>query len=296
MVQKQARSRKGIRAGKGQSGEKGDKMQLKDKTVIITGGAQGIGAAVARRFAIEGAQVVIGDLDGGKAADLAADIGGLGLQCDVTKEADIQRLVDETRARFGPVDLFYSNAGLGRWEPDHAASASNADWQLNWEVHVMSHVYAARAVLPGMIERGQGYLLQMSSAAGLLNQIGNAAYSATKHAAVGFAESLAISHAADGVRVSVICPQYVATPLLGYEPGEMPEDAPNVLSPEAVAEVILQGVQKEKFLILPHPEVAQFLQFKTADYDRWLATMVDLRGKIIGKLGNTRDIAMHKMI
>lgn len=296
MVQKQTRSRKGIRAVWGQSGEKGGKMQLKDKTVIITGGAQGIGAAVARRFAGAGARVVIGDLDGDGAAALGVKIGGYGLRCDVTKEQDIQLLVAETRARFGPVDLFYSNAGLGRWEPDHAASASNADWQLNWEVHVMSHVYAARAVLPEMIKRGQGYLLQMSSAAGLLNQIGNAAYSATKHAAVGFAESLAISHADDGIKVSVICPKYVATPLLGYKAGEMPEDAPNVLSPDAVAGVILEGVAQEKFLILPHPEVAQFIRFKTADYDRWLATMVDLRGKIIGKLGSTSDIGMHKMI
>jgi len=271
-------------------------MQLKNKNVIITGGAQGIGAAVARRFAAEGARVVIGDIKGSKAEALAAEIGGLGLQCDVTKEPDIQRLVTETRARFGAVDMFYSNAGLGMWEPDHAASASNADWQLNWEVHVMSHVYAARAVLPEMIERGSGYLVQMSSAAGLLNQIGNAAYSATKHAAVGFAESLAISHADDGIKVSVICPQYVATPLLGYEPGETPEDAPNVLLPEAVAEVILQGVQKERFLILPHPEVTQFIQFKTADYDRWLQTMVQLRGKIIAELGSTRDTTMHKMI
>jgi len=271
-------------------------MDLKDKTVVITGAGQGIGAALARRFATAGAQVVVSDRNAGNAALVANEIGGLAVACDVTVEADIQQLVTKTQAYFGPIDLFCSNAGLGIEEPSHAASGSNKDWQLNWDIHVMAHVYAARAVLPDMMARGSGYLLQMSSAAGLLSQIGNASYSATKHAAVGFAESLAITHGDDGIAVSVICPQYVATPLLGYGPGEMPDDAPGVLSPEAVAEVVLEGVRRESFLILPHPDVAQFIQFKSSDYDRWLDSMRELRRRVIGEKGKADIAAMHKLI
>ena len=271
-------------------------MDLDNKTVIITGAAQGIGAALARRFSQEGARIVVADLKGELAKEVAAEIGGLGVACDVTKEADIQRLVDAARAQFGPIDMFCSNAGLGIEEPGHAASASNADWLLNWNVHVMAQVYAARAVLPEMIARGSGYLLQMSSAAGLLNQIGNAAYSTTKHAAVGFAESLAITHGDDGIKVSVICPQYVATPLLGYKAGEMPEDAPNVLSPEQVAQTVVEGVAREAFLILPHPDVAKYIQFKSAQYDQWLDSMRQLRRKIKQQAGDANIATMHKMI
>ncbi|MEO9463811.1 MAG: SDR family oxidoreductase, partial [Marinomonas sp.] len=179
-------------------------MDLKNKTIIITGGARGIGAALATRFAKEGAKLVVADLDEGAARATAAAIDGLGVACDVTKEADVQALVKRAEQHFGSVDMFCSNAGVCLGEPSHSASASNDTWALCWDVHVMAHVYAARAVLPGMIERGSGYLLQMSSAAGLLSQIGDAAYSATKHAALGFAESAAISHGGDGIKVSVI--------------------------------------------------------------------------------------------
>jgi NAD(P)-dependent dehydrogenase (short-subunit alcohol dehydrogenase family) len=271
-------------------------MNLKDKVVIVTGAARGIGAAMASRFAGEGARVVVADLSAEAAQEAAAAFGGLGVGCDVTREANVQALVAETEARFGPVDLFCSNAGVCLGEGDHAASASNTDWQLCWDVHVMAHVYAARAVLPGMIARGDGYLLQMASASGLLSQIGDAAYSATKHAAVGFAESLAISHADQGIKVSVICPLYVATPMLGYTDASEADDLPDVLTPEQVADAVVKGVARETFLILPHPQVAKFIQHKSSDYDRWLGAMRTLRGRIVDEIGSTRLEDMHKLV
>ncbi len=271
-------------------------MRLKGKTTIITGAASGIGAALARRFAAEGARVVVADLDGDRAHAVAQQIGGLGLACDVTREADIQALVADTETHFGPVDLFCSNAGVFHGEPGHAASASNAVWQHCWDLHVMSHVYAARAVLPGMIARGSGYLLQMASAAGLLSQIGDAAYSTTKHAAVGFAESLAISHGDQGIGVSVICPQYVATPMLGYSDGETAADHPGVLSPSDVADAVVRGVAAEQFLILPHAQVADYVLAKAQDTDRWLGGMRKLRRRVIGELGPADLKEMHKLI
>lgn len=271
-------------------------MNLNGKTVIITGGARGIGAAIARRFAAEGANVVVADLDKSAAETTAATLKGIGFACDVTKERDITALVAATVSHFGQVDMFCSNAGVCFGEPDHAASASNTIWNRCWDVHVMSHVYAARAVLPGMIARGEGYLLQMSSAAGLLNQIGDAAYSATKHAALGFAESLAITHSDDGVKVSVICPQYVSTPMLGYAEGESADGLPGVITVDEVAETVLRGVLEESFLILPHPDVAQYIQFKSADYDKWLTAMRKLRSRIVNKLGTTDPVQMHKLV
>ncbi len=259
-------------------------MDLAGKTVVITGGASGIGAALVRAMAKAGADVVIADLNLEAAQALADDIGGLGLACDVTNEADIQDVVSQAEARFGRVDVFVSNAGLGRGEPSHAASASNEVWQLNWDVHVMSHVYAARAVLPGMIARGDGYLVNMASAAGLLSQIGDAAYSATKHAAVSFAESLAIAHAGDGIKVSVICPQYVATPLIGLS-AEDATTTPALRTPEQVAQTVMEGIAEERFLILPHEEVAQFVNLRAMDRDRWLQGMRGLRAKALREFG-----------
>lgn len=271
-------------------------MNLKNKTVVITGGARGIGAAIANRFAIEGARIVLADLDQSQVAATAAGCGGLGVACDVTKEAEVQALVKTAEAHFGPIDLFFSNAGVCPDEPSHAASASNDIWTRCWDVHVMAHVYAARAVLPGMIERGEGYLLQMSSAAGLLSQIGNAAYSTTKHAAVGFAESMAITHGGDGITVSVICPQYVATPMLGYADKNTSSDLPGVITPEQLADTVVQGVREEAFLILPHPDVARFIQFKSGNYDKWLIAMRQLRSNIIDDIGNTNLQSMHKLV
>jgi len=271
-------------------------MKLYKKTIIVTGAAQGIGAAIATRFAAEGANVVVADINLSAAENVAAGFGGIGVACDVSIEADVQSVVTKTEKHFGAVDLFCSNAGVCFGEPSHAASASNDAWTRSWEIHVMAHVYAARAVLPGMIERGDGYLLQMSSAAGLLSQIGNAAYSATKHAAIGLAESLAITHAEDGIKVSVICPQYVSTPMLGYAQDSNRDNSSGVLTPEEVADTVVQGVQQESFLILPHPDVAQFLQFKTANYDKWLGAMRKLRSRVIDEVGSTDLEEMHKLV
>ena len=270
-------------------------MELAGKSVIITGGASGIGAALARRMAAEGARVVVADLNGADALALAAEIGGVGFSCDVTQETDIQSVVAATEDRFGQVDVFVSNAGLGRGEPSHAASASDEVWQLNWDVHVMSHVWAARAVLPAMIARGNGYLVNMASAAGRLSQIGDAAYSATKHAAVSFAESLAIAHGDDGVKVSVICPQYVATPLINLTPEDAAEH-PALRTPDQVADAVIEGMRAERFLILPHEEVAQYEQLRAMDRQRWLQGMRGLRAKAIRELGGLKLEEFHKLM
>ena len=270
-------------------------MDVSGKTAVVTGGASGIGAALCRAMANAGAQVVVADLDGAAAEALAGEVGGLGLACDVTRESDIQAVVDTVTDRFGQVDIFVSNAGLGRGEPDHAASASDEVWQLNWDVHVMSHVWAARAVLPAMIARGDGYLVNMASAAGLLSQIGDAAYSATKHAAVSFAESLAIAHAGDGVKVSVICPQYVATPLIGLS-AEDAAKTPALRTPEQVAQTVMAGIADERFLILPHEEVAQFEQLRAVDRERWLTGMRGLRAKAMRELGGLKLTEFWKLM
>ena len=271
-------------------------MNLKDQTVIVTGGASGIGRALSVRFAQEGARIVVADLHEDGARQTADEVGGLAVACDVSKETDIQHLVTQARQHFGPIDLFCSNAGVCFGEPDTSTSASNEAWQSCWDIHVMAHVYAARTVLPEMIERGGGYFLQMASAAGLLSQIGDAAYSATKHASIGFAESLSITHGDDGIKVSVICPQYVATPMLGYDSGDEYEQPPGVISAQQLADSVIAGLDEEKFLILPHPDVEKFIQFKAGNYDRWLGGMRKLRRKIVARIGTTRLEDMHKLV
>lgn len=267
---------------------------FENKVAVVTGGASGIGKAIAKALASHGARVVIADLNLEHATPVAQAIEGLAVQCDVTKPEAIEALVSQTEAHFGPIDIFCSNAGLALGQEGHAASASDADWQLNWDIHVMAHVRAARAVLPKMIERGSGYLLQVSSAAGLLNQIEDAAYSATKHAAVSFAESLAITHRADGISVSVLCPQYVATPLL-----DMVDDTPAVgslLSAETVASCVIEGMRKGQFLILPHEQVSEFVKLRASDHERWLKGMQGLRRKVMSEL-TTGDLKqMYKFI
>ena len=269
-------------------------LEFQDKIVILTGPAGGIGTALAREFAGRGARLALCDLNAAALEALAGELGALHMVCDVTVESHIQALVAEVEARLGPVDIFFSNAGFSSGEPDHAASAPDRIWQASWEVHVMAHVYACRALLPAMRARGQGYLVQMASAAGLLNQIGDAAYSTSKHAAVGFADALAISHGHEGLKVSVVCPQYVATPMLGYDDPAAAAPVPGLLSPEVTAQRVAEAMEEERFLILPHPEVADYMVFKAKEPDKWLAAMRKLRARLVAKLGRLDLAQMHK--
>jgi NAD(P)-dependent dehydrogenase (short-subunit alcohol dehydrogenase family) len=247
-------------------------MQIAGKVVVVTGGANGIGQALSQRFAAEGATaVVIADIDGAQAHEVANRIGGVGFEVDVAQAPAVQRLVREVLERFGAIDLFCSNAGVGC---DGGADAPDAAWELSWNVNVMAHVYAARAVLPGMLARGEGYLLQTVSAAGLLSQIGSAPYSVSKHAALAFAEWISITHGDQGIKVSALCPMGVRTNMLRkaqFGGGSFLLDS--ALEPEQVTDYVVKGLAEEKFLILPHPEVAEYFQRKAADYDRWLRGM-----------------------
>jgi len=247
-------------------------MKLKDKVAVVTGGAHGIGKALCERFAREGARgVVVADLDAEGAAQVAEEIGGLAVTTNVAREADMINLVQKANKAYGAIDLFCSNAGIGT---PGGADEPNEIWQTIWEVNVMSHIYAARAVVPQMLARGEGYLLNTASAAGLLAQIGSAPYSVTKHAAVAFAEWLSITHGDRGIKVSCLCPQGVNTDLLRRSaggPGEFLRAG--MLEPEQVAECVVKGLEEERFLILPHPEVAEYLRRKATDYDRWLRGM-----------------------
>lgn len=260
-------------------------MKLNNKVVVVTGGAGGIGAALCRALASKGAKVVVSDLNLQAAESVALEISGLAIACDVSSEADIQRLISETESQLGDIDLFVSNAGFGVGEPDHVASASNDVWQKNWELHVMSHVWASRALLPKMIERGDGYLVNTASAAGLLVQIADAAYSATKHAAVSFAESLAIGHADDGIKVSVICPQYVNTNILAVPDEERGKAMQGVITPEDCAATIVKGIEDETFMILTHPEVADFYRNRANDPSRWVKGMRRYRAAMLDENG-----------
>ena len=189
----------------------------------------------------------------------------------------------ETQTKAGPIDLFCSNAGVGFTDGPNwtATSCTNENWQKSWDINVMAHIYAARALLPSMINREQGYFMITASAAGLLNQIGDAAYSTTKHAAIGFAESLAITHADDGIRVSVLCPQYVHTRLI-ENIKRVAESVDEIITPENVAQSVIEGLDQEAFLILPHPQVQTYMAHKTANYERWLGGMRKLRRTLIG--------------
>jgi NAD(P)-dependent dehydrogenase (short-subunit alcohol dehydrogenase family) len=249
-------------------------VRVAGKVIVVTGGGTGIGAALSRRFAADGAKLIaVADIDGEGANRVAAEIGGQAFTVDVAREADIQRLVESV----GPIDLFCSNAGIilegGEETPDD-------DWERIWAINVKAHVYAARAVLPGMIARGSGYLLQTVSAAGLLSQIGSAPYSVTKHAALAFAEWLAIEKYDQGIRVSALCPQGVRTQMLeSADDGIARLLRETAISAEQVADAAVAGIAEERFLILPHPEVAEYLQRKASDYERWLRGMRRLKAR-----------------
>lgn len=255
-------------------------MQIQEKVVVVTGGANGIGRALCRAFAAAGAKaVVVADLDEAGAKQVAGEIKGMAIATNVGKEADVKQLVEQATRKFGQVDFFCSNAGIG---VQGGPEASDADWQRSWEVNVMAHIYAARAVLPQMLARKEGYLVQTVSAAGLLTQIGSAPYSVSKHAAMSFAEWLSITYGDQGIRVSALCPQGVRTQmLLNAEFGGGAFLLEGALEPDKVAADVIQAVTEERFLILPHPEVAKFFQNKANDYERWLRGMRKLQAKML---------------
>jgi NAD(P)-dependent dehydrogenase (short-subunit alcohol dehydrogenase family) len=265
-------------------------MELRDRVAVVTGGASGIGRALAWRLAEEGVRgVVVADLDAPGAQAVATEIGAraVGLGCDVADEEQVIALVARAEEAFGPVDLFCANAGV--------AVGTDLDtpeevWELALGVNVRAHVHAAKALLPGWLERGEGYFLTTASAAGLLTQIGSAPYAVTKHAAVAFAEWLSVTYGASGIRVSCLCPMGVNTAMLnagvdgedGVTAGDVVRAAGGVVEPEQVADDVVAALREERFLVLPHPEVLTFFQRKGSDYDRWLAGMRRLQAAVTG--------------
>ncbi len=255
-------------------------MQLKDRHAVVTGGASGIGRALCRRFAKEGARaVVVADVNEEGARAVASEFGGLGLGVDVSNDVQVRGLVERAERENGPIDLFFSNAGIGT---PGGVEVSNEAWERIWQINLMAHVYASRAVLPSMLERGEGYLLSTASAAGLLTQIGSAPYAVTKHAAVALAEWLAITHGDQGIKVSVLCPQAVRTGMTAGSQSGGVAGVDGMIEPEEVADCVMEALSEERFLILPHPTVQTYMQRKAGDPDRWLRGMRRLQARFMG--------------
>ena len=254
-------------------------MQIKDKVAIVTGGGSGIGEALAKRFHDEGASgVVVVDRDGSNAERVAQTIGATAVELDVTDESGIVDLVNQTVKDHGTLDIFASNAG---YVTQGGVEADNDEIQRMWEVHVMSHIYAARASIPVMVANGGGYLLNTASAAGLLTQLGSMQYSITKAAAVSLGEFLAITYGERGIRVSMLCPQAVETNILANSPDRLDQDrgtpgsaaGDGVLTAEQLADTVIECMTEERFLVLPHPEVQTYRERKANDVDRWISGM-----------------------
>jgi NAD(P)-dependent dehydrogenase (short-subunit alcohol dehydrogenase family) len=255
-------------------------MELKDKIVVVTGAASGIGRALAVRFKAEGAKLVVcADRNTDGVKETAQMVGGIAFTTDVSREADIQHLIEAVEADHGGIDLFCSNAGIGF---GGGAETPDDKWQLIWEVNVMAHVWAARHLVPRMAARGGGYLLNTASAAGLLSQVGSASYAVTKHAAVALAEWLALTHGDEGIKVSVLCPQAVRTAMTASNPDGV-ASVNGMLEPEDAAEACVRAIEAETFLVLPHPEVLQYMRNKTDNYDRWIGGMRKLNRKFGGR-------------
>jgi len=254
-------------------------MELSNKVAVITGGSGGIGRAMAKAFIKEGAKaIVLVDLDEEAVSTAATELGCDGETCDVTDEAQLAAVVKRTLDKYGRIDLFCSNAGAGAG--GLLTDASNDIWQKQWELHVMSHLYAARAVLPGMIERGEGYLLNTASAAGLLAAIGSGPYTVTKGAAIKLAEFLSITHGDEGIKVSVLCPQGVNTAMAPRSLGDGQTDG--IIEADELAETVVNTIREERFYVLPHPEVEDYVRRKGDNIDRWLGGMRRLRRKSLG--------------
>ena len=252
-------------------------MQVSGKIAVITGGAGGIGSAMARKFlAASAANVVIADKDADRVEAMASDLGCVGMTCDATSEASIKELIAKTEADHGDIDIFCSNAGVMLLGDE---SASNEDWQLCWDLHLMSHVYAARHLAPKMAARGEGYLINTASAAGLLAHVDSATYTVTKHAAVAFGEWLSITYGDRGVRVSVLCPQAVRTAMIAGREGEA-ASVDGIMEPDVMADAVLATMEREEFLILPHEEVREYIRRKGENTERWLGGMRRWRAKI----------------
>ena len=245
-------------------------MEIKDKIIIITGAASGIGRAMARRFTAEGAkQLIIADLNAGGLREVAEEIGAHAIPTNVAIESEVTHLIKSAEKEYGQIDLLCNNAGIG---VGGGPETSNEDWQRIWNINLMAHVYAARAAIPGMLARGEGYIMNTASAAGLLTQVGSAPYAVTKHAAVSFAEWLSVTYGDRGLKVSVLCPQAVRTAMTADNPDGV-ASIDGMMEPEVLCDSVVETLRQEKFLVLPHREVLTYMQRKTGDYDRWLKGM-----------------------